>query len=73
MYILSSLQKPDSHQMETDDHRYVDPRPAGTRRLMVLTSITTINVHEPIRHPATHTPNAAFKNPFLKAIGEFVF
>ena len=34
--------------METDDHRYVDPRPAGTRRLMMLLSpdYLTINPSE---------------------------
>ena len=36
-FLICFLQKSDSHQMETADHKHVDPRPVRTRRLMMLT------------------------------------
>ena len=63
------------------DHKHVDPRLVGTRRLMMLTSnitpsdLTTTNskdVYKLIMHPTNFKPNnVAFTNPSLKAIRGF--
>ena len=58
------------------DHLHVDPRPVGTRRLMMLTpDDLTANQSEECpqadRTPTTRLPHPVFKNLSLKAFGEF--
>ena len=73
-FLICFLQKSDSHQMETADHKHVDPRPVRTRRLMMLTpeiSPGYLTMHKSESCvPANHTaqdPPSIFSLLFLKS------
>ena len=73
-FLICFLQKSDSHQMETADHKHVDPRPVRTRRLMMLTpeiSPGYLAMHKSEScAPANHTaqdPPSIFSLLFLKS------
>ena len=80
LFLKLFLQKSDSHHKGTADHKHIEPRQVGIRKLMI--EIPEISpCHLAINHSenfaqADHTPHdplphTVFKNPSLKAIGEF--
>lgn len=73
--VLGWFCRKQTHQMETTEHKYIDPKTFETRRWMMLEASPWCQtnpriMHELIAHPAA-PPSHDLQKPSLKAIREF--